>query len=201
MILLAALFVQPKGAYANPALAPYVDLWPESRDARLYAGPWPVVAHPPCSRWCALASVVEARWGHKRGEDGGCFASALASVCEFGGVLEHPAFSKAWPAFGLTRPRAGCWTRNEFGGWVCQVSQSAYGCAARKRTWLYCSHDRKPMDLDWRDLRGVAVVGLCNNRARFHDDKRKRLSPKEASATPPAFRDALISIALELEAT
>ncbi len=73
----AALFVDPRGSYAG---LPDVDLWDEARDARLYDGPWPVVAHPPCSRWCRLAGLVEARWGHKRGDDGGCFASALESV-------------------------------------------------------------------------------------------------------------------------
>ena len=90
--MIAALYVDPKGAYAN---LPGVELWDKQRDARLYAGPHSVVAHPPCGRWCKLAALVEARYGHKRGEDGGCFAAALAAVRAFGGVLEHPAFSAA----------------------------------------------------------------------------------------------------------
>jgi hypothetical protein len=85
---IAALFVDAKGCYAG---LPDVDAWDEKRDARLYPGPYPVVAHPPCSRWCRLAGLVEARWGHKRGEDGGCFASALASVRKWGGCwsIQH----------------------------------------------------------------------------------------------------------------
>src|SRR5690349_3019203 len=97
----AALFVNPRGDYPR---TPGVWAWDEKADARKYAGPWPVVAHPPCSRWCRLAGLVQARWGHRVGDDGGCFASALASVREWGGVLEHPAYSKAWPAYGLATP-------------------------------------------------------------------------------------------------
>src|SRR6266542_1132660 len=53
----AALYVDPNGVYAS---LPDVEVWDEARDARLYAGPWPVVAHPPCARWCRLAGFVEA---------------------------------------------------------------------------------------------------------------------------------------------
>ena len=85
--MIAALYVQANGCYMN---LPNVDAWPESRDARKYAGPWPVVAHPPCARWSKLAGLVEARYGHKRGDDGGCFASALASVRTWGGRTRAP---------------------------------------------------------------------------------------------------------------
>lgn len=64
--MIAALFVRTNGPYWG---MPDVDPWDEKRDARKYAGPYPVVAHPPCSRWCRLAGLVEARWGHKRGDD------------------------------------------------------------------------------------------------------------------------------------
>lgn len=73
--MIAALFVDPRGCYAN---LPGVELWDEARDARLYQGPHPVVAHPPCTRWCRLAGLVEARWGYKRGEDGGCSRAGRA---------------------------------------------------------------------------------------------------------------------------
>lgn len=46
--VISALYVDPKGCYAG---LEGVDLWDEARDARKYAGPWPVVAHPPCQRW------------------------------------------------------------------------------------------------------------------------------------------------------
>ena len=40
----AALYVEPDGVYSA---LPDVDPWPVHRDARAYAGPYPVVAHPP----------------------------------------------------------------------------------------------------------------------------------------------------------
>ena len=98
---IAALFVQINGAYWNH---PDIDAWPEQRDARNYTGPLPVVAHPPCARWSRLAKFCEVRHGLKVGDDGGCFAAALKAVRNWGGVSEHPAFSKAWAHFGLPRP-------------------------------------------------------------------------------------------------
>jgi hypothetical protein len=81
----AALFVERDGVYFD---LPGVDPWDETRDARLYAGPWPVVAHPPCNVWCQMASVNEKRWGRMVGDDDGMFAAALAAVRRWGGVLE-----------------------------------------------------------------------------------------------------------------
>ncbi len=192
----AALFVDPRGCYAG---CEGVDLWDEKRDARLYLGPHPVVAHPPCTRWCRLAGLVESRWGHKRGEDGGCFESALASVRRWGGVLEHPAYSDAWVAFGLPEPyRGGGWTKGLCGGWTCHVEQGRYGHRARKATWLY-AYGSKPAALLW----GITKEPWP---ARWHHSKRdaKRvenldsvpiIGKKEASATPHKFRDVLLGIA------
>ena len=99
---IAALYVETDGTYFG---LPGIDPWDEKRDARLYAGPWPVVAHPPCQRWGRF-------WGGypmqqprlKLGDDNGCFAAALGSVRAFGGVLEHPEASHAWAAHGLNKP-------------------------------------------------------------------------------------------------
>ena len=113
--IIAALYVDPRGCYSG---LEGVDLWDEKRDARLYAGPHPVVAHPPCSTWCQMAAVNQARYGHAIGSDGGCFAAALDSVRTWGGVLEHPAYSYAWPRFGLRRP-------HKPGGWLPTRSASS----------------------------------------------------------------------------
>lgn len=194
-VTIAALFVDPRGSYAG---MPDVDMWDETRDARLYTGPHPVVAHPPCARWCRLAGLVEARWGHKRGDDGGCFASALASVRRWGGVLEHPAYSDAWAAHDLNRPpTGGGWVAADLlGGWTCYVEQSRYGHPAKKATWLY-AHGVDLPRLRWghvpdRDVR--ALVSWCGNHVSS-GETRPRLSKKAASATPPEFRDELIAMA------
>jgi hypothetical protein len=197
--MIAALFCDPRGCYAN---LPGVDLWDEKRDARLYAGPWPVVAHPPCSRWCQLSYINQKRYGHKIGDDGGCFASALASVRKWGGVLEHPARSYAWAAHGLSRPPRAGWQRVG-DGWVCEVSQANYGHRARKLTWLYAAGASLLPSCNWSspvasnqvsDLgrnRITAQISFCGNHG---NSRLPRMSKREASATPAAFRDILISI-------
>jgi hypothetical protein len=118
----AALYVEADGGYYR---LPGVDPWDEARDARLYPGPYPVVAHPPCQRWGKLWAgqpLFIKRTGIRKikGDDGGCFASALAAVRQWGGVIEHPWQSHAWPHFGLnTPPREG--------GWVSWWARRRYG--------------------------------------------------------------------------
>jgi hypothetical protein len=187
---IAALFVATRGAYFD---LPGVEPWDEDRDARAYDGPYPVVAHPPCSTWCQLARVNEKRYGHKVGDDGGCFKSALASVRRWGGVLEHPAETIAWQRFGLLRPQRGVWSRSLHDpGWVTEVHQRAYGHRARKSTWLYVVSAEPPPALDWSSPAPAATVSFLTNHG---GGDLPRLSKKEAKATPPAFRDLLISIA------
>lgn len=189
----AALFVQKCGCYAD---LPNVDPWPESRDARLYGGPYPVVAHPPCQLWGAMAAVNYARWGgeHNRpGNDGLCFASALLCVDAYGGVLEHPAKSRAWEKYGLKKPNGTGWSQSGE-GWVCEVWQSAYGHRANKATWLYYRGHKKPFDLVWDKPRGSHQVGFQDQRGKARN--KPTLSKAEANATPVKFRDALINLAI-----
>ncbi len=189
MIKVAALFVQTDGAYFG---LPDVDPWDIHRDARKYAGPYPAVAHPPCSSWCQLAHVNQKRWGRRVGDDGGCFASALASVRKWGGVIEHPAESYAWPAFGLIRPTRHGWTQDiTDGSWSCEVSQAAYGHRARKLTWLYYVGSAPPCSLDWSRQKASHRIGH-----RRDGSPLPTLSKHEASATPPLFRAVLLELAL-----
>lgn len=214
----AALYVEPAGVYAN---VPDVDVWDETRDARLYAGPWPVVAHPPCARWSRLAGFVEHVYGHKRGDDGGCFEAALAAVRRFGDVLEHPAYTDAWKAFGLPRPLSYWgWTLDLDGGASCYVEQGRYGLPVKKATWLYAYGVDLP-DLRWGyfpDGKGKLAVNQDPNRGGMHawrdswrpqvtdgrwiDGRSRRVTAeggrqrgRAASRTPLEFRDALLAIA------
>lgn len=195
MIEVAALYVQRNGVYFGLT---GVDPWDEARDARLYEGPWPVVAHPPCARWCRLAGLVEARWGHKKGDDGGCFESALRAVRTWGGVLEHPAYSDAWPTFGLPRPpRKGGWVQGPCGGWSCHVEQGRYGHPAKKATWLYAYGVENLPELRWGstpDSQITHSVSWCGNRTWSGAD-RPRIGKAAASRTPIEFREVLLDIA------
>jgi len=193
--VIAALYVEPDGAYYG---LEGVDPWDEARDARKYAGPHPVVAHPPCARWSKLAGFCEAVHGLKRGDDKGCFAAALASVRRWGGVLEHPASSAAWSAHGLDKPhRSGGWSRGLGGGWSCHVEQGRYGHPARKASWLYAVGIDLP-DMRWGPAKGCArTVGGPWRRASTTPvlTRPRRVVGGTASATPEAFRDALIAMA------
>ena len=175
--MIAALYVAKGGCYYG---LPDVDPWDEERDARLYAGPWPAVAHPPCASVGAVLDLSGPTWvarGNPRkvlGDDDGCFSAALAAVRRWGGVLEHPEGSHAWRRFALNLPpRSGGWIAADFdGGWTCCVEQGYYGHRARKPTWLY-AHGRLPTSLAWGksdatspDGRGVSFDGCKEARGK-----------------------------------
>jgi hypothetical protein len=200
----AALFVETGGVYFG---LPNVDPWDEKRDARLYAGPWPVVAHPPCERWGRYARGGPNPHARRRmlGDDGGCFEAALRSVRTWGGVLEHPEASHAWRANGLLAPpRGGGWLMAGDGlGFTCCVEQGHYDHPARKATWLYVVGASSLPRLTW----GPSGKGhrLTRLDAGFHSKEERRrsikrgtiqrLSKAQAKRTPLPFRDLLLSIA------
>jgi hypothetical protein len=197
--VIAALFVAKGGCYFG---LPDVDPWDEERDARKYPGPWPVVAHPPCERWGRYWSGgPSAKVRRAKGDDGGCFASALASVRRWGGVLEHPEHSHAWRAHGLAPPlRAGWHAADVHGGWCCRVEQGWYGHRARKATWLYAVGVELP-SLRWGAAPGDFVrldAGLHSKEERARAVKTgacQRLSVVQRKATPVEFRDLLLACA------
>lgn len=195
---IAALYVETGGAYFG---LDGVDPWDEQRDARQYSGDHPVVAHPPCQLWGALAAVNYKRWGgdhNKPGNDKGCFAAAVSAVNRCGGVLEHPAKSKAFAAHGLRKPVGVGWQKSG-AGWVCEVWQSAYGHRARKATWLYYVGSEPPFELIWDRPAGTHQVGFQDQRGK--ERNKPTLTKKEANATPPKFRDELIRLAIHSRGT
>jgi len=199
--MIAALYVLPDGPYANQA---GIDAWPEDRDARLYPGPHPVIAHPPCARWGRYWSGgPSARVRRKLGDDAGCFEAAIKAVQQWGGVLEHPEASHAWEAFYVNKPpRSGGWVSAGETGWTCCVEQGHYGHRARKATWLYAcgmAEDSLP-ELTW----GPAPSGIRLDQGFHSAEERRRavrtgitqrLSKRQRALTPDPFRDCLLEIA------
>lgn len=120
----AALYVRADSVYKSLG----VDCWDIERDARLYDGVLPVIAHPPCRAWGQLSHMAKPR------EDEKALAlHAVGCVRRLGGVLEHPKESKLWPVAGLPEP--GFF--DEFGGWTLPIDQNWWGNRARKSTRLY----------------------------------------------------------------
>ena len=199
--MIAALYVEAGGCYFG---LPDVDPWDEFRDARLYAGPHPCVAHPPCQRWGRFATGSPRKPGqYQVGDDNGCFAAALASVRAWGGVLEHPADSKAWAWFGLKAPvRSGGWVSADWhGGWTCYVEQGHYGHMSRKGTWLYAFNTDLP-ELIWGpceqrihpralELHGYEKARRIGMMAMVGGKRKTEIR----NATPLEFRELLLSIA------
>jgi hypothetical protein len=166
-----------------------------------------VVAHPPCQRWGRFwHGSTRKPHQYKLGDDGGCFEKALHAVLRWGGVLEHPAHSKAWDAFGLMKPATGHGWQTDWanGCAVCYVEQGHYGHESRKPTWLLAAglNLAELPELNWskgaqrlpewmvlrygyekaRRIGVVAMVGGKNKTAI-------------RNATPEPFRDVLLTIA------
>jgi len=208
---IAALYVETGGSYYNLEGVTPLD---QDDDARMYNGPWPVVAHPPCQRWgkfFAGSTKVIADTGvrKRKGDDLGCFKSAMFDLQRFGGVLEHPWGSYAWQHFGLNKPsRSGGWVKaDDKGGWTCCVEQGRYGHYCPKPTKLLVyGVDRADLpELEW----GIYKVTIEDFPAwaveKYGEKKCRRIGLMSFKgggtdssvriATPPEFRDILIAIA------
>jgi len=201
--MIAALYVESGGCYFG---LEGVDPWDEPRDARKAWGIGSAVAHPPCQRWGKFwHGSTRKPHQFKLGDDGGCFAAAHDYIRKHGGVIEHPADTHAWKAFGLfAPPRSGGWVPSGDGGWTCCVYQGHYGHAAGKATWLvaYGLHREQLPELLWgkteqrihpralelygyEKARRVGIIAMMGGK-----DKTKL-----RNATPEPFRNVLIEIA------
>jgi hypothetical protein len=177
---IAALYVDDAGPYMHLAA---VDAWPALRDARLYDGPHPIVAHPPCADWSRLSGMAKHVEGRR---DLAPFA--VSQVRRWGGVLEHPAWSKLWLALGLPRPGE---LPDAWGGWAIEVNQVSWGHQASKPTWLYfVGVERSTV----RPLRGGSPTHAVTTSKR-HGRTLLKLSSKAARLSPPAFAEWLVAAA------
>lgn len=191
--MIAALYVERGGPYFGRA---DVDPWDKERDARLYAGPYPVVAHPPCGPWGRLKHLY-------RGNEHDCAPRAVEQVRSYGGALEHPARSLLWQHMSLPRPYE---LPDQFGGFTLEVDQCAWGHVARKKTWLYfVGVDRIGTYYTVRTggtpTHWISGFRTTTGRNRYAQSGSavppgiKVCSAQQRRRTPPAFADWLISLA------
>lgn len=195
--MVQALYVDPRGPY--PRLLGEDACWDEKRDARLYEGPGPVVAHPPCGPWGALRHLY-------RGSEHDCGPRAVEQVRRLGGVLEHPRGSKLWEHCGLPLPGehqgGGWWSfcSDAHGGFTLEVDQCAWGHVARKRTWLYIVG--APFSVV-SEIRTGGTPTHWTSGGRTSSSRKgspvppgiKVCSAQQRRRTPVAFAEWLISIA------
>ena len=147
MLQVAALYVDTEnGPYADIA---GVDCWNQQRDARLFSGGMPVVAHPPCGAWGRLRHCVQ--FTPQTKHDKRLAPIAVEQVKAHGGVLEHPQHSDLWRYCNLPRPYKQIPSEfipchNEPLVWSLQINQCDFGHKSQKPTWLLFAGIR-PKDL------------------------------------------------------
>lgn len=181
----AVLFARTDSNYK--ALSDVVDIWDEARDARMWPGGSPLVAHPPCRLWGRLRQFAKASDPEMERQ---LAIDAVRSVQSFGGVLEHPAESSLWAYMGLPAPGR---SPDEYGGWTAAIRQCDWGHKAEKPTWLYivgCHPDNLPPMPPRSEP--TAVVKPQRGVPR---DGRKIVTKAEREHTPPAFAAWLVSLA------
>lgn len=178
--MIAALYVDPRGPYPKMV---GVDCWDEARNAKLYRGPNPVVAHPPCGPWGRLSFLCTK-------QDATCAPYAVAQVRMFGGVLEHPTGSQLWKHCQLPKPGD---PPDSWGGFTVSVRQVAWGHCCAKPTLLYVVGVPRE-----RVERGIITGGIETHRVT-NGSRGKTYLPRARAAdigrTPPLFATWLVSLA------
>jgi hypothetical protein len=204
--MVAALYIDAKrGPYRA---MPDVDAWGVERDATQYAGPSPVVAHPPCAAWGRYAHL------HHCGEhcDPECRRLgpiAVEQVRRYGGVLEHPRDSRLWRVCGLPLPGG---LPDAHGGWSIEVFQRDWGHRADKPTWLYvvgCAlgdmpsmPPSTPSPSRWTPkLRTLRTLTDLHRHKSGTRGELERMSKTQRHLTPPAFAAWLVALASRCRTT
>jgi len=163
---------------------PCVETYDSERDARTWTGGTPIVAHPPCAQWGRLHHLATVNPEEKAL---GPFAVNL--VRANGGVLEHPAGSKLWPATGLPAPGE----RDQWGGFTLDVDQVVWGHPAQKRTWFYVCGCR-PEEVPPIPAPGAVPTHRVTSSAQtFH--RLPELSKHLRELTPPRLAAWLVAVA------
>jgi hypothetical protein len=165
----SALYIDPRGPY--PKLL--ADCWDEARDARNYAGPNPVVAHPPCGQWSTLRTL-----SHEVTRP--LAILGLYAVEKWGGVFEHPITSQIWVIRAPTLV----------------VNQCDWGHPARKRTGLHIVGTRAipPMPPPRKPTHWCSGVHTKGARGETPPGI-KVCSAQQRRRTPIAFAQWLIELA------
>jgi hypothetical protein len=176
----AALFVRADSVYKT---MPGVDAWDMERDARLWPGGCPVVAHPPCRAWGRLRAFANPRPDEKD-----LARWSVAQVRCWGGVLEHPAASTLWADQGLPAPGRF----DAVGGWTLPIHQHWFGHRAEKSTLLYIV-GVAPRDVPAMALRIDEPTHVVQSRKR--SDYRPHITKAEREHTPPDLAAWLVELA------
>lgn len=183
MIDVAALFVRQDSIYKT---MPGVDCWDIDRDARLWPGGCPVVAHPPCRAWGRLRQFSKPRDGEKD-----LALLAVAHVRKFGGAMEHPECSSLWPAAGLPKPGE---FPDEFGGWSLALDQFHFGHRAKKSTWVYIVGTNDTPAIPARPGKASHCIRPTKSYPRL-----PVVTKAEREHSPPAFARWLVEIAVRCQ--
>lgn len=176
--MVAVLFARADSIYKS---LPGCDVWDVQRDARLWPGRMPVIAHPPCRAWGALSHMSKPRADEKK-----LALWAVDQVREFGGVLEHPLASKLWKAAKL--PEMG--RRDKHDGLTLIVDQWWWGHPAHKWTRLYicgATGAMPPIPLRFGSAEKT-ITGIKGQPGR-------RCTDAEREHTPPQFAEWLVELA------
>lgn len=169
--MIAALYIDPRGPY--PKILG-VDCWDEIRNADYYPGADPIVAHPPCTHWGRQRHNAQKNDAH-------CAPRAVTLVRRFGGVLEHPAYSKLWRYCGLPLPDEPC---DAAGGYTIEVNQVEWGHVARKPTWLYLV--RVPREaIEPPPYPGRQPTHWLSG---YRNSPTRKVYPKNGSPVPPGIK-------------
>lgn len=179
----AALYIDPRGPYPH---MDGVECWDEARDARTYAGPHPVVAHPPCGPWGMFKHLCTK-------QDRRCGPAAVDAVRRFGGVLEHPAHSRLMAACRMPYPDE---FPDEFGGRTYALKQVSWGHVLTKPTWIYVVGVPHPVVIEGLRTGGTATHRMTSGpTSRGYRHLHLQASAEQRRMTPPAFAAWLVALA------